>query len=63
MRGPSSQDCEKSYARTGIPSENLQKRKASPLSFNSSHLVQIQGLQSAAENFVSREKENYTVNA
>jgi AdoMet-dependent heme synthase len=45
MRGPSSQDCEKSYARTGIPSENLKKRKAA--SFNSSHLVQIQGLQSS----------------
>jgi radical SAM protein with 4Fe4S-binding SPASM domain len=42
MRGPSSQDCEKSYARTGVPSENLKKRKASsqPL-----QLVQIQGMQ------------------
>src|SRR5712691_5111599 len=29
MRGPSYQDCEKSYARTGIPSENLKARKAS----------------------------------
>ena len=29
MRGPSYQDCEKSYARTGIPSENLKKRKTS----------------------------------
>ena len=63
MRGPSSQDCEKSYARTGIPSENLKKRKASPLSFNSSHLVQIQGLQSAVLTFVSIEKENNAVNA
>ncbi len=45
MRGPSSQDCEKSYARTGIPSENLKKRRAA--SFSSSHLVQIQGLQSS----------------
>src|ERR1700726_4665408 len=50
MRGPSTQDCEKSYARTGIPSENLKKRKASTLSFNSSHLVQIQGLQFAGGN-------------
>jgi AdoMet-dependent heme synthase len=42
MRGPSSQDCEKSYARTGVPSENLKKRKAArPLV----QLVQIQGLQ------------------
>src|ERR1700681_4582148 len=29
MRGPSYQDCEKSYARTGIPSENVKKRKVS----------------------------------
>jgi radical SAM protein with 4Fe4S-binding SPASM domain len=45
MRGPSYQDCEKSYARTGVPSENLKKRKASsqPL-----QLVQIQGLQQHA---------------
>jgi radical SAM protein with 4Fe4S-binding SPASM domain len=42
MRGPSSQDCEKSYARTGVPSENLKKRRpARPLA----QLVQIQGLQ------------------
>ncbi len=27
MRGPSIQDCEKSFARTGIPSVNLQKKK------------------------------------
>ena len=39
MRGPSSQDCEKSFARTGIPSANLlaKKDKAPP-----SRLVQIQ---------------------
>jgi AdoMet-dependent heme synthase len=47
MRGPSSQDCEKSYARTGIPSENYKARHSSPESFSSSKLVQIQGLQSA----------------
>ena len=42
MRGPSSQDCEKSYARTGVPSENLKERRISrPLV----QLVQIQGLQ------------------
>jgi radical SAM protein with 4Fe4S-binding SPASM domain len=29
MRGPSTQDCEKSYARTGIPSVNLQLKKPS----------------------------------
>jgi radical SAM protein with 4Fe4S-binding SPASM domain len=28
MRGPSSQDCEKSFARTGIPSHNLVSRKS-----------------------------------
>jgi radical SAM protein with 4Fe4S-binding SPASM domain len=27
MRGPSTQDCEKSFARTGIPSENLKKKR------------------------------------
>jgi radical SAM protein with 4Fe4S-binding SPASM domain len=42
MRGPSIQDCEKSFARTGIPSVNLlsknqEKNQASPL-----RLVQIQ---------------------
>jgi radical SAM protein with 4Fe4S-binding SPASM domain len=44
MRGPSTQDCEKSFARTGILSENLKARKASPQSFQASELVQIQGL-------------------
>lgn len=43
MRGPSSQDCEKSFARTGVPSENLKNRRAArPLA----QLVQIQGLPS-----------------
>jgi radical SAM protein with 4Fe4S-binding SPASM domain len=49
MRGPSYQDCEKSFARTGIPSENLKARKASPEPYHSLRLVQIQGLQPAAE--------------
>ena len=48
MRGPSSQDCEKSYARTGIPSENLKRRKAASPAFQASNLVQIQGLQPPA---------------
>ena len=43
MRGPSFQDCEKSFARTGVPSENYKARHASPL--QSLKLVQIQGLQ------------------
>ncbi|HXJ85843.1 MAG TPA: radical SAM protein [Candidatus Binatia bacterium] len=37
MRGPSSQDCEKSFARTGIPSANMLAKKSSP-----ANLVQIQ---------------------
>jgi AdoMet-dependent heme synthase len=44
MRGPSTQDCEKSYARTGIPSVNLMSKKTSASSFSASSLVQIQGV-------------------
>ncbi len=51
MRGPSYQDCEKSYARTGIPSENLKRRNASPQSPQALQLVQIQGVQLSAGNF------------
>jgi hypothetical protein len=36
MRGPSIQDCEKSFARTGVASENLKSHKA-----DSSTLIQI----------------------
>jgi hypothetical protein len=36
MRGPSSQDCEKSFARTGIPSANMLAKKTA-----SRDLVQI----------------------
>ena len=43
MRGPSSQDCEKSFVRTGIPSKNLLSREPS-----GSGLVQIQGAPEAA---------------
>jgi len=50
MRGPSSQDCEKSYARTGIPSENYKARHVLPQSLNSVQLVQIQGLRPAMGN-------------
>jgi len=43
MRGPSSQDCEKSFVRTGIPSANmLSKRRPAP------NLVQIRTLPSLA---------------
>jgi len=38
MRGPSTQDCEKSYARTGIPSVNLLSKRSSA----SPSLIQIQ---------------------
>lgn len=42
MRGPSSQDCEKSFVRTGVPSANMMaKRQAAP------NLVQIQVLSAA----------------
>jgi len=57
MRGPSSQDCEKSYARTGIPSENYKARHASPQHSQFLKLVQIQGLQPAAQNFAAKAEE------
>jgi radical SAM protein with 4Fe4S-binding SPASM domain len=63
MRGPSSQDCEKSYARTGIPSENYKKRHASPQSVQSLKLVQIQGLQPAARDFSAKAQEASPVGA
>jgi len=63
MRGPSYQDCEKSYARTGIPSENFKKRNASPQSFQSLKLVQIQGLQPAERNFPAKVTEGVAVSA
>jgi hypothetical protein len=39
MRGPSTADCEKSFARTGIPSKNLLAKKETPSLLR---LVQIQ---------------------
>jgi radical SAM protein with 4Fe4S-binding SPASM domain len=43
MRGPSTQDCEKSFAKTGIPSANmLNKKRAAP------NLVQIRALPALA---------------
>jgi radical SAM protein with 4Fe4S-binding SPASM domain len=50
MRGPSTQDCEKSFARTGIPSKNLEaKRAGRSVGHGHSHgmgagLIQIQGV-------------------
>ena len=43
MRGPSSQDCEKSFARTGIPSANMLAKKRPAI-----NLVQIQIPQTAS---------------
>jgi radical SAM protein with 4Fe4S-binding SPASM domain len=63
MRGPSSQDCEKSYARTGIPSENYKARNESPKPFLSLELVQIQGLQPAQRNFPAKVTERIQVGA
>jgi len=48
MLGPSVQDCEKSYARTGIASENLKARKATAPTFPILQLVQIQSMARAA---------------
>jgi hypothetical protein len=63
MRGPSSQDCEKSYARTGIPSENFKARHASQQPFQSLNLVQIQGLQPANQNFAAKAEQVHAVGA
>ncbi len=63
MRGPSSQDCEKSYARTGIPSENYKARHASPQSLQSLKLVQIQGLRPAPGNFPANVAEHNVAGA
>ena len=42
MRGPSTQDCEKSFARTGIPSANMLANKDSWANVRKANLVQIQ---------------------
>jgi len=43
MRGPSSQDCERSFAKTGIPSANMLARKRLP-----ANLIQIRVLSASA---------------
>ncbi len=63
MRGPSSQDCEKSYARTGIPSENFKARNAASQPFQSLKLVQIQGLPPAGRSFSAKVSEGSVVGA
>jgi hypothetical protein len=42
MRGPSTADCEKSFARTGIPSVNLLAKKGNASTASPAPLVQIQ---------------------
>ncbi len=51
MRGPSSQDCEKSFARTGIPSANMILKNASR---TKPTLVQIGGLRQPQASPLSR---------
>jgi AdoMet-dependent heme synthase len=63
MRGPSYQDCEKSYARTGIPSENFKAKNASPRSLRTLNLIQIQGLQPVSGNFSAKAIEHSVVGA
>jgi AdoMet-dependent heme synthase len=63
MSGPSYQDCEKSYARTGIPSENFKAKNASSQFSQSLKLVQIQGLQPAGLNFPAKVVEHSVVGA
>ena len=58
MRGPSIQDCQKSYARTGIPSENFKAKNSTAKPLQSPQLVQIQGLQSATRDFSTMETES-----
>jgi AdoMet-dependent heme synthase len=53
MRGPSTADCEKSYARTGIPSVNLLAKKEKP-SLPSARLVQILLVPAITGNRLSR---------
>ena len=50
MRGPSSQDCEKSFARTGVPSANMLARKLAGAnsSLAQAKLVQIRALPPSA---------------
>ncbi len=44
MRGPSSQDCEKSFVRTGVPSANMIANKNAWANVRRANLVQIQTL-------------------
>jgi AdoMet-dependent heme synthase len=44
MRGPSTQDCEKSFVRTGVPSANMIANKNAWANVRRANLVQIQAL-------------------
>lgn len=48
MRGPSSQDCEKSFARTGVPSANMLAKKRAGANLGQLNLVQIRALPASA---------------
>lgn len=48
MRGPSTQDCEKSFARTGVPSANMLAKKLAGTNVGHSKLVQIRQLPTPA---------------
>jgi AdoMet-dependent heme synthase len=50
MRGPSTQDCEKSFARTGVPSANMLAKKLAGTGTRTSNLVQIRTLPAAVGN-------------
>jgi len=62
MRGPSYQDCEKSFARTGVPSENLKARKVSGPRAHV-QLIQIQGVPTAPRPLMSSVAENASLSA
>jgi len=53
MRGPSTQDCEKSFARTGVPSANMLAKKLAGANSRPSNLVQIRTLTTAVGNSAS----------
>ena len=55
MRGPSTQDCEKSFARTGVPSANMLAKQSAGLSLTAANmghknLVQIRALPASVGN-------------
>jgi radical SAM protein with 4Fe4S-binding SPASM domain len=52
MRGPSSQDCEKSFAKTGIPSANMLAKKLSAAN-SAANLVQIRTIPASPSSTMS----------